>query len=145
MPFSTAIRGRARQFTVATSIVVAVGAGVLAPAAIALSSRPGTPTAGVTAAADTRGIDATHDHSRAFETVDADGVPIGNQNVRVCTDTRTVVPFTHATETVVLPTDHRGKGALPAGHGGGIGAGDGCIEADCGGEHRHERRHGDAG
>ncbi|MFD7757526.1 hypothetical protein [Streptomyces sp. NPDC059757] len=145
MPFSTAVRGRARQFTLATSIVVAVGAGVLAPAAIALSSRPGTPTPGVTAAADTRGIDAAHDHSLAFEMVDADRVPIGNQNVRVCTDTKTIVPFAYATETVLLPTDRGGKGRHPAGDGGGIGAGDGCTEADCGGEHRHQRRHGGAG
>ncbi|MFD4227424.1 hypothetical protein [Streptomyces sp. NPDC058545] len=145
MAFSTAVRGRARQFTLATSIVVAVGAGVLAPAAIALSSRPGTPTAGVTAAADARGIDAAHDRSLAFEMADADGVPIGNQNVRVCTDTKTIVPFAHATETVLLPTDRSDKGAHPAGGGGGIAAGDGCTEADCGGEHQHERRHGGAG
>ncbi|MFJ7947720.1 hypothetical protein ACIQ6K_29320 [Streptomyces sp. NPDC096354] len=144
MPFSTSIRGRARRLTLATSIVAAVGAGLLAPAAIALSARPGTPAAEMTAAADTRAIDATHDHSFAFETVDDGGVPTGNQNVRVRMGTRVVDPFTNATETVLLPTDRGGKGALPVGFGGGIGAGDGCTEADCGGEHRHARRHGGA-
>ncbi|MFI5628786.1 hypothetical protein ACIA8E_05275 [Streptomyces sp. NPDC051664] len=145
MPFSTAIRGRARRLTLATSIVVAVGAGVLAPAAIALSARPGIPTAGVTAAADTRVTDATHGHSLAFAMVDADGAPIGNQNVRVCMGTKTISPFTNAPETALLPTDRGGKGTLPVGDGGDTGAGDGCTEADYGGEHRHERRHGGPG
>ncbi|MFF0288157.1 hypothetical protein [Streptomyces sp. NPDC005262] len=51
----------------------------------------------------------------------------------------------HGLRTVLLPAGRSGKGTLPVGDGGGIGAGDGCTEADCGGEHRHERRHGDTG
>ncbi|MGY4906237.1 hypothetical protein [Streptomyces sp. 900116325] len=145
MPFSTAVRGRARRLTLATSIVAAVGAGLLTPAAIALSARTGTPAAGVTAAADTRGTAATHDHPFAFGTVDDGGVPTGNQNVRVRMGTKAIGPFTDATGTVLLPTDLGGRGTLPVGDGGGIGAGDGCTEADRGSEHRHARRPGGTG
>ncbi|MGW6899507.1 hypothetical protein [Streptomyces sp. NBC_01727] len=141
MPFSTAVRGRARRLTLATSIVAAVGAGLLAPAASALSARPGTPAAGVTAAADTRGIDATHDPF-AFGTADDGGVPTGSQNVRVHMGTKAIGPFTDATGTVLLPTDRGGRGTLPVGDGGGIAAGDGCTEADLGSEHRYARRPG---
>ncbi|MET7522142.1 hypothetical protein [Streptomyces sp900116325] len=145
MPFSTAVRGRARRLTLATSIVAAVGAGLLTPAAIALSARTGTPAAGVTAAADTRGTAATHDHPFAFGTVDDGGVPTGNQSVRVRVGTKAIGPFTDATGTVLLPTDLGGRGTLPVGDGGGIGAGDGCTEADRGSEHRHARRPGGTG
>ncbi|MFF5277320.1 hypothetical protein [Streptomyces sp. NPDC000133] len=145
MPFSTAVRGRARRLTLATSIVAAVGAGLLTPAAIALSARTGTPAPGVTAAADTRGTAATHDHPFAFGTVDDGGVPTGNQNVRVRMGTKAIGPFTDATRTVLLPTDLGGRGTLPVGDGGGIGAGDGCTEADRGSEHRHARRPGGTG
>ncbi|MET7493870.1 hypothetical protein [Streptomyces sp900116325] len=142
MPFSTAVRGRARRLTLATSIVAAVGAGLLTPAAIALSARPGTPPAGVTAAAGTRGTAATHGRPFAFGTVDDGGVPTGNQNVRVHMGTKAIGPFTDATGTVLLPTDRGGRGTLPVGDGGGIGAGDGCTEADRGSEHRYARRPG---
>lgn len=145
MSSATAIRGRIRRLTLATGIVAAVGAGLLAPTATALAAEPGTPTAGVTAAADTRGIVATHDPSLAFELIDTDGVPMGNQNVRVCTGTKSIGPFTDVTMAVLLPTGSGGSGTLPAGDGGGVGAGDGCTEADGRGEHRHDRRHGGAG
>ncbi|MCX5309753.1 hypothetical protein [Streptomyces sp. NBC_00154] len=136
---------RIRRLTLAISIVAAVGGGLLAPTVTALAAEPGTPTAGVTAAADTWGIDATHDPSLAFEPIDTDGVSMGNQNVMVCMGTKNIGPFTDGTKAVLLPTGSGGSGTSPAGDGGGAGAGDGCTEADAGGEHRHERRHGGAG
>ncbi|MFF3058582.1 hypothetical protein [Streptomyces sp. NPDC057909] len=70
---------------------------------------------------------------------------MGDQNVRVCMGTKNIRPFTDGTKAVLLPTGSGGSGTHPAGDGGGVGAGDGCTEADAGGEHRHERRHGGAG
>ncbi|MGW1706082.1 hypothetical protein ACWCP8_11150 [Streptomyces sp. NPDC002206] len=66
---------------------------------------------------------------------------MGNQNVRVCMGTKSIGPFTDGTKAVLLPTGSGGNGMLPAGDDGGVGAGDGCTEADDGGGHRHERRH----
>ncbi|WP_030916645.1 hypothetical protein [Streptomyces sp. NRRL B-24720] len=145
MPFSTAVRGRARRLTLATSILAAIGAGLLTPAAIALSARPGTPPAEVTAAAGTRGTAATHDRPFAFGTVDDGGVPTGHQNGRLHMGAKAIGPITDTTGTLLLPTDRDGGGTLPVGDGGGIGAGDGCTEADRGSEHRHARRPGGTG